>query len=458
MEESKNHILQNMISLKKPVPVEAGMKESAPSAKESDVPKASQTSESGVNPSSKPLSVLYPPAAVVPTQEGALGIRFDFNLGIRVQLPKLPDGEVWILRMYDRDTDTLIFATEGQEAYVMSRKKHFINARLEVERNGKLVWSHDYEARGKKVAVQFPGSTLGDSLGWFPYVVRFAEVHGCELTVVISQQVRTLLAPRYPHIRFLVPEEFEAVREAFYATYYLGLFFADETNEWQPADFRMVGLHRTAGYILGVDPTETPPLLSIEKAEERPIDAPYVVVAVQASSACKLWNNPGGWLDIVAFLKEKGYRVVCIDQRPVTGFTITWNALPFGVEDETGDRPLGERARWLKHADFFVGLSSGLSWLAWAAGTPVVMISGFTHPNNEFHTPWRVFSTHGCNSCWHDVRVPFQHDDYHFCPRHKGTPRQFECTRLISAGYVQNTISKLVKDLNLQWPRERSGG
>ncbi|MEJ0003708.1 MAG: hypothetical protein WDN30_09295 [Pararobbsia sp.] len=36
-----------------------------------------------------------------------------------------------------------------------------------------------------------------------------------------------------------------------------------------------------------------------------------------------------------------------------------------------------ERARWLKHAAFFVGLSSGLSWLAWAAGTPVVLISGF---------------------------------------------------------------------------------
>jgi autotransporter strand-loop-strand O-heptosyltransferase len=50
--------------------------------------------------------------------------------------------------------------------------------------------------------------------------------------------------------------------------------------------------------------------------------------------------------------------------------------IPHGVEDETGDRPLQERARWLRHADFFIGLSSGLSWLAWAVGTPVVMISG----------------------------------------------------------------------------------
>jgi autotransporter strand-loop-strand O-heptosyltransferase len=44
-----------------------------------------------------------------------------------------------------------------------------------------------------------------------------------------------------------------------------------------------------------------------------------------------------------------------------------------------------------------VGLSSGLSWLAWAAGTPVVMIAGFTHPTNEFATPYRVINYHACN-------------------------------------------------------------
>ena len=65
------------------------------------------------------------------------------------------------------------------------------------------------------------------------------------------------------------------------------------------------------------------------------------------------------------------------------------NHIPHGVEDETGDRPLLERARWLKHAEFFVGLSSGLSWLAWAMDVPVVLISGFTAATNEFATPYR---------------------------------------------------------------------
>ena len=164
---------------------------------------------------------------------------------------------------------------------------------------------------------------------------------------------------------------------------------------------------------------------------------------MQSTTQAKYWNNPDGWREIVAFLKEAGYRVICIDQKPAHGTGLVWNHIPHGAEDETGDRPLQERARWLKHAEFFVGLSSGLSWLAWAAGTPVVMISGFTHPTNEFDTPYRVINYHACNSCWNDVRHRFDHEDFLWCPRHKDTPRQFECTRLITADYVKSILRQI---------------
>ena len=101
------------------------------------------------------------------------------------------------------------------------------------------------------------------------------------------------------------------------------------------------------------------------------------------------------------------------------------------------------RARWLAHAEFFVGLSSGLSWLAWAVGTPVAMISGFTHPTNEFATPYRVINYHVCNSCWNDPAHRFDHKDFLWCPRHKDTPRQFECTRLITADHVKAIIRSI---------------
>ncbi len=136
--------------------------------------------------------------------------------------------------------------------------------------------------------------------------------------------------------------------------------------------------------------------------ESRPIPEPYVCIAVQSSTQSKSWNNPHGWRDVVRFLKALGFRVVCIDQRPVHGSGLVWTHIPHGVDDQTGDRPLTERARWLRHAEFFVGLSSGLSWLAWAAGTPVVLISGFTDAFNEFTTPYRVINRDVCNSCWND--------------------------------------------------------
>jgi autotransporter strand-loop-strand O-heptosyltransferase len=260
----------------------------------------------------------------------------------------------------------------------------------------------------------------------------------------MSSLIIPLLRDAYPSIRFVTHEELveQKLADQFYATYCLGLFFDDADNIFQPTDFRHVGLHRTAGYILGVDPTEEPPRLALPD-ETRPIDEPYVCIAVQSSSGCKAWNNPNGWREVVAFLKSSGYRVVCIDQKPVHGHGLMWTHIPHGAEDETGDRPLTERARWLRHAAFFVGLSSGLSWLAWAAGTPVVMISGFTHPTNEFATPYRVINWHACNSCWNDPRVRFDHKDYLWCPRHAGTSRQFECTRLITADQVIGAIKRV---------------
>ena len=81
--------------------------------------------------------------------------------------------------------------------------------------------------------------------------------------------------------------------------------------------------------------------------------------AMATPSGCKMWNNPFGWREVVAHLKQRGYRVVCIDQKPVHGSGLLYTSIPHGAEDETGDRLLTERARWLKHADAFVGLSSG---------------------------------------------------------------------------------------------------
>jgi autotransporter strand-loop-strand O-heptosyltransferase len=383
----------------------------------------------------------YPPAAAKPTQQAPLDIRYDFNLGARVALPS---GRSWRIRLRDLDTGNVLFESRNDGAFVSSSKRFFVRFGIEVWAGEESVFTHDYDARGREVLIQFPIGTLGDILAWFPYAERFAETHGAKVICALSPVLKELLAPAYPKLTLLSHDEVkeQKIAERAYASYCLGLFFDDGANIWQPTDFRHVGLHKTAAYILGVAPEEIAPRLALPD-ETRPIAEPYVCIAVQSSTQCKHWNNPEGWHQLIAFLKEQGYRVLCIDQKRVSGTGISWNHIPHGAEDFTGDLPLAERARYLKHAAAFIGLSSGLSWLAWAAGTQVVMISGFTHPTNEFATPYRVINWHTCNSCWNDVRVRFDHHDFLWCPRHAGTAQQFECTRLITGAHVIETVKRI---------------
>jgi autotransporter strand-loop-strand O-heptosyltransferase len=403
---------------------------------------------SGTATVAEPVKSPFPAPAALPTQAGPHGIRFDFNQGARVVLPNRADGK-WRVRLRDLDTGNILFQSDNQGAFVSSAKRYFVRFGLEVwdldaAGAATLSLTHTYDCRGREVVIQFPVGTLGDTLGWFPYAARFGRLHGCRLTCAMSGLIIPLLRDAYPDINLVTHEELAERRlaETAYATYSLGLFFDDADNIQQPTDFRHVGLHRTAGHILGVDPTEAPPLLK-PRDDSRPLAEPYVCIATQSSSQCKYWNNPSGWHAVVGFLKAAGFRVICIDQKPVNGTGIVWNHIPHGAEDLTGDRPLLERARWLRHAAAFVGLSSGLSWLAWAAGCPVVMISGFTHPTNEFDTPYRVINWHACNSCWNDVRQRFDHKDFLWCPRHAGTPRQFECSRLITQDQVIAAIRRV---------------
>ncbi len=356
-------------------------------------------------------------------------------------LPAQDGGQPWRVRLRDLDSGNTLFETTLAQGFINSSKRWFVRFRIEVWEGEAQVLRHDFDARDRPVLIQFPVGTLGDTMGWFPYAVRFAGLHGCRLTCAMSALLIPLFRDAYPHITFVTHEAVEPA--GFYASYCLGLFFDDTDCVWQPTDFRMVGLHRTAGYILGVDPGEAAPALALPD-ESRPLAEPYVCIGVQSSSQCKYWNNPSGWRAVVLRLKERGYRVVCIDQKPAHGTGLIWTHIPNGAEDETGDRPLTERARWLRHAAGFVGLSSGLAWLAWAAGTKVLMISGFTHPNNEFATPWRVHNWHACNSCWNDPKLRFDHKDFLWCPRQANTPRQFECTRLITTEAVLATLDRML--------------
>jgi autotransporter strand-loop-strand O-heptosyltransferase len=309
---------------------------------------------------------------------------------------------------------------------------------------------HALDLRGRPVLVKFPVGTLGDLIGWFPYAEKFRRKHGCALACALGRELLEIFRDQYPDMELTTPQEVRM--EEPYASYRVGLFFGGN-RDCQPIDFRQVGLHRTAGHILGVDPAEEPPRLNLDIPRRPGLQGePYVCIATKSSCQAKFWNNGHGWNTVVEHLRSLGYRVLAIDREATVGMGFTWNHIPHGAEDFTGDRPLSERIALLRHADFFVGLSSGLSWLAWACKIPVVLISGFTLPICEFHTPYRVYSTHGCAGCWDDTAVGFNHTDFFWCPHFKGTERQFECSRLITGRQVIGHIGRLMRDHGLAAP------
>lgn len=413
---------------------------SQPTSQSAPIASSSSTPPTSNAPKEKPKQKsIYGELPAVPVIDAVEGIKFDFNHGIRILFPK--NGKTYRVIFSDLDTGIILYAADAVPgSFITSVKKFFIRFRLQIFNVGgtEPIFTHDYDATNKEVMIQLPVSTIGDSIGWFSYVERFQQKHNCKLICVMQDWISSIVKDQYPNIKFITAEETKNYKP--YACYYMGLFFKGDVDN-QPIDFRYIGLHRTAGYILGVDPSDIPPRFNL--SAPRQIKEKYVCIAAQSSSQAKYWNNPYGWREVIKFLKANGYRVLCVDRDAVHGTGLVWNHIPYGSEDFTGARPLQERVDLIKDADFFIGLSSGLSWIAWGCKVPVVMISGFTHPTNEFATPYRVINYHTCHSCWNDMRVDFDHYDFLWCPRHKGTDRQFECTRLISAEQVINTIKKI---------------
>ena len=409
--------------------------------KDSDIPITIESGNSSAvaSASSSQRESIYGVIPSIPCIEAVNGIRYDFNQGLRVYFPS--DGKKYQLVFKDADSGLVFYnqpTTPG--TIVSSIKKYYIKYNFQVlaEDKKSVVFEHTLDLSHKDVCVQMPVTTIGDTIGWFSYAERFQQKHNCNLYVCVSQFAKDLFEKQYPDIKFILKQETSTLHP--YATYCVGLFFKGDTNN-QPIDFRYVGLHRTAGMILGLrgeELADIPP--RVDLSAKRQIREKYVCIATKASAQCKLWNNPFGWDGVIRFLLNNGYRVLCIDKDRVTGKDDLYSTMPWGCEDFTGALPLQERINLIKDADFFIGLGSGLSWLAWCCKVPVVLISGFSLPNTEFYTPYRIIHYDDCIGCWDDVKENFDHKDYFWCPRKKERSEKYACTRNITAQQVINAI------------------
>lgn len=287
------------------------------------------------------------------------------------------------------------------------------------------------DLKGKRVHVYLDSSSLGDNLAWMPQIERFREITGCHL--VLTTFFNHLFREQYREIEWNDPG---TALHDIHVMYSIGYHVGEDRFNKIPVDPRTVPLGRVPCEILGIPYEEVRPLL--KKGFQRPIKDKYVCIATMSTAGAKLWHREYAWEDIIEHLNSKGIRVVLI-QKEESSLS--------NVIDMTGDRPLEERMAVLEHCEMFIGLGSGLSWLAWGMEKPVVLVSGFSEAFAEFQLDCeRIINPDVCHGCWNDVNHVFDKGDWNWCPRQKDTPRQFECTKKISAIRVIRAIDKILSN------------
>ena len=383
----------------------------------------------------------------LPACEGPTGILYDFNDGARLFLPK---GN-WHILIEDKDTGNILEEFDSNGGMIQSNIRYYVKFCIKVWIKGhsEPVFEHTLNLKGNKIHIFFPLEPIGDIMAWMSVAEAFVKKHSCRAEFTMSKQMSDLFKDQYPEIIFTDPRVDIMRFNCPYASYYLGTLIArypTYSDKYSPYDLRIASLHCHAASILGLDMPLIPP--SVKFGSRRIIQERYVAIACETAKKAKNWNNPKGWPQTVAYLRRMGYRAICIGKKNYN------ERPPAGAEDFMGERPLTECAAIIEHCDFFIGIDTGLSWLAWCMSRPVIVIGGFTLPHHIFYTPYHVMTQYACGGCFNDVRFSLYDELYKLdcCPRHKGTDREFECSKLITGKQVIRTIQQLMIDNSLTRP------
>lgn len=311
--------------------------------------------------------------------------------------------------------------------------EYCIEWKIEIYQENKLIFNHIYNPTNKRVYIAFDSKALGDTLAWIAFVDEFRIVHNCK--VICSTFMNELFESEYPEIEFVKPGT--AVNNL-YAMYSLGLFYNedDSVNLFKnPTDPKTQPMQKMGSDILGLEYVEIRPRLKHNRVEKEK----QVTIAIHGTSQSKYWNNDNGWQEVVDWLVSEGY-VVKLVSRENDGYM--GNKQPRGIERLPSGPIAGVIDEMLK-SHTFIGIGSGLSWLSWALGVPTVLISGFSYDWAEMMDCTRISAPGGkCSGCFN--RIKLNGGDWNWCPDHKGTSRQFECSKSITSQMVIRELKKIL--------------
>jgi autotransporter strand-loop-strand O-heptosyltransferase len=299
-------------------------------------------------------------------------------------------------------------------SWVKLNRQYFTKWTAKVWQDGYLIYKNTLNLTNKRVFIVLDSKSLGDTIAWAGYALEFQNKHNCQ--VVLSTFWNKILD--YPELELVEP----GTTINCYALYRIGWKW-DENKE--PVRCNTIPLQQAATNILGLDYEPLKPTLKSFEQIGKVVATTYVVIATNSTMECKFWTRDG-WQKVINYLYDLGYVV----------YNVSKEDNPFDNCIKISDTSIENTIEVIKGAKLFIGLSSGLSWLAWALNQKVVMISNFTEYDHEFHC-YRVTKPDVCNGCWNDANIKL--DPYwDWCPRNKN----FECQRTIPASMVIDKIKE----------------
>jgi autotransporter strand-loop-strand O-heptosyltransferase len=292
--------------------------------------------------------------------------------------------------------------------------------------NGEVV--EKFTLTDKRVLVSFESKSIGDTLAWAPYTIELMKQKNCKVILSTFHNEWFKGSENYKDIEFINPGQSVNCD----VVYRIG-WFRDEIKGWgnlssNPNQVNLIPLQQTITDILGLDYKEVNHGLNF-KPGKRPIKNKYVVFGPQSTAGCKEWPLEN-WIELSKLLKSQGYEIMILS---LNNYKID------GVR-VNNTRDWNEVMNCLHHSDFFIGLSSGLSWMNWALNKTTVMIAGFTQDDHECQKNVIRISNDVCIKCWNDPVLTFDPGDWDWCPVYKNTSRQHICQKSITVSQVFNRL------------------
>ena len=319
----------------------------------------------------------------------------------------------YLVKFYDENDICLYENTIRLNNWVKLARRWFTNWTIKVWENNYPIYHFELNYTDQRVYISFESSSLGDTIAWMPYALEFKKKHNCH--VIVSTFKNFLFKDVYPELEFVEPG---TVVNNIKGMYSIGWFY-DSTKE--PVLPNTIPLQKTATNILGLEYEEIKPRIAYTPRDV--FDGKIVTIATNSTAGCKFWTREA-WQELIHYLHSKNYRVINVSKEDN----------PFENCEPLEDKSLQSAMDAISYSEFFIGLSSGLSWLAWAMKKSVIMIANFTEEGHEFSCI-RPVKKNVCNGCWNSPKYKFD-KSWDWCPVHAGTDRQYECQSSITSGDV----------------------